>query len=244
MTKQVKTARGKFSLSKMSVKERAKTRPTKQEIVYEGILMMIMGGKYGPGDKLNQEELATTLGVSITPVREALNRLASWGTIINNRQRGFVIPSYTREDVFDMLDLWSELRILAVRWTFERCSHLELQALAKEIRKLQPEIHRMANEGNSVEFRRLIFQSNYLTAAASGSRNLWECQKHLWIQHAIHLAYTREHMMRIADHRDIWLNAMEHGNKDEALSAVRKSLEISLSTALETLEKYASYHTV
>jgi len=53
-------------------------KPLKEEI-YDALHRQIIAGKYGPGDWLRQEDIATLMCVSMTPVREALDLLVSTG---------------------------------------------------------------------------------------------------------------------------------------------------------------------
>lgn len=71
----------------------AASRPvrTKADLVYEALQSSIMSGNIREGEHLRQEEVATRLGVSQTPVREAFRRLESEGLVVHAPNRGIVV---------------------------------------------------------------------------------------------------------------------------------------------------------
>jgi DNA-binding GntR family transcriptional regulator len=77
--------------------------------VYEVVVDMLMNHALDPGDRLNIESLARSLGVSPTPVREALARVESEGLIIKAPQRGYTVAPLIS---LDQLQELIELRLL------------------------------------------------------------------------------------------------------------------------------------
>src|SRR5215216_1118325 len=69
----------------------------------------IFRGKYAPGVKLYQEELGKRYGVSRTPIREALNRLAAQGLVIKQANRGALVRRLTRTDLRESYVVRAEL---------------------------------------------------------------------------------------------------------------------------------------
>ncbi|ALJ19256.1 GntR family transcriptional regulator [Microbacterium sp. No. 7] len=90
----------------------------------------ILSGVLKPGEFLRMEPIAETLGVSITPVREGLVKLAGEGFVTSLPRRGFVVTEITRDDVRDIF--WAQGQIAgelaaraAVRITDEEIAELE-----------------------------------------------------------------------------------------------------------------------
>ncbi len=73
-------------------------RPLKEDI-FEALLEKIISGKYNPGDWLRQEDIASQLGVSMTPVREALDLLAAAGVAERVPYRGVRVPQPSHEEI-------------------------------------------------------------------------------------------------------------------------------------------------
>ena len=69
-----------------------KSVPSVREKTYEHLKSVILSGRFRPGERLAEEHLAEELGVSRTPVREALHKLEQDGLIEPLESRGFCIP--------------------------------------------------------------------------------------------------------------------------------------------------------
>jgi DNA-binding GntR family transcriptional regulator len=78
---------------------------TKQDIVAEIIRERIIVGIYGRGMKLKQADLAEELGVSVTPVREALLALEAEGYVRGTRHKGLVVPELVHERLGEIYEL-------------------------------------------------------------------------------------------------------------------------------------------
>ncbi|NDP43982.1 MAG: GntR family transcriptional regulator [Aromatoleum sp.] len=76
---------------------------------------MIIEGTLAPGARIHEGQLGVTLGVSRTPLREALKFLASEGLVDLVASRGAVVRSFTPKDVRDMLDVLATLEAFAGR---------------------------------------------------------------------------------------------------------------------------------
>lgn len=68
-----------------------------------------------PGDKLLEQQVSAELGVSRTPVREALQRLVQDGIVRAETRRGFYVASFSSKDVREIYDVRAALEVLAVR---------------------------------------------------------------------------------------------------------------------------------
>src|SRR3972149_3850895 len=75
-------------------------KPLKEEL-FDALHRQIIAGKYGPGDWLRQEEIATQMGVSMTPVREALDLLVAAGIAERVPYRGVRVREMSAKDVAD-----------------------------------------------------------------------------------------------------------------------------------------------
>ena len=75
----------------------------------------ILNGYFEPGEKLDQDQIATELNVSRTPIREALKVLASEGFVDILSYRGAYIPRFSRKDVQDVYEVRSVIEFELVR---------------------------------------------------------------------------------------------------------------------------------
>jgi GntR family transcriptional regulator of vanillate catabolism len=87
---------------------------------------MILRGELQPGQRLGEEALAERLGVSRTPIRQALPALAREGLLAAAGRRGFVVRAFSPQDVLDAIETRGLLEGLAARRIAERGPSAEL----------------------------------------------------------------------------------------------------------------------
>lgn len=102
-------------------------------LVYERLRALILEEDLPAGTRLGQVELAERLGVSRTPVREALRRLTGEGLVDFADQRGFRVAELALEDVVRRLEVRLLLEPGAARLAAERATPADLEALAATI---------------------------------------------------------------------------------------------------------------
>ena len=93
-----------------------------QEEAYFSIRESILSGSLAGGTRLDISRIATNLGMSRMPVREALHRLASEGLVVIRPNRGVVVTQLTPEDVLEIFEMRAVLEGLAARLA---CPHLD-----------------------------------------------------------------------------------------------------------------------
>lgn len=80
---------------------------------------MILEGRVGPGERINEVHLAEELGISRSPLREALGRLEEEGFLRSEAGRGYFVQPLTREEVREVYPILAALESLAIRSTDE-----------------------------------------------------------------------------------------------------------------------------
>jgi DNA-binding GntR family transcriptional regulator len=90
-----------------------------QEAVVDRIRDMIVSGQLKPGDRLRQDELATTFGVSAMPIREALRQLQAEGLVTFEPRRGAAVSTLSISEYEEIYRMREALESLAVRWAVE-----------------------------------------------------------------------------------------------------------------------------
>ena len=98
--------------------------------VYEHLYKKIIAGKYSAGDWLRQEDISTQLGVSQTPVREALDRLVAAGLAERVPYRGVRVLKQEPKEIVDAFIMRLVLETLAARLAAQIIQPEEVQALA------------------------------------------------------------------------------------------------------------------
>ena len=88
---------------------------TAEEEAYGHILNGIRSGRFGPGDRLIAEDIASEIGMSRMPVRESFRRLATEGLVTIRPNRGCVVSGLTLSEISEVFEIRSVLEGLAVR---------------------------------------------------------------------------------------------------------------------------------
>lgn len=96
-----------------------------RDLVYETLRQGILKGELTPGARLIEEELAADLGVSRTPVREAVHRLEQEGLVYTVPRRGAHVADISENNVHDVLEVRKTLEELAVSLAVERINPQE-----------------------------------------------------------------------------------------------------------------------
>ena len=99
------------------------------EFVYAELRAAIGTGRLLPGERLRETEIADQLGVSRTPVREALKRLESEGLVAFNQPRGLIVNELAQAQILQLYAMREVLEGAAARFAGEQASALELDAL-------------------------------------------------------------------------------------------------------------------
>lgn len=99
-------------------------RQNLRDQVREELVEWLSDGRLGPGQRLEEERLSRALGVSRTPLREALANLASEGLVEAIPRRGFRVPKLSAERVRDLFPVIGSLEGLALRLSGARVREL------------------------------------------------------------------------------------------------------------------------
>jgi DNA-binding GntR family transcriptional regulator len=132
---------------------------------------LILEGEYRPDERLVEEHLAERLGVSRTPVRQALTMLEAEGLVEIAPNRGAVVCSFSIEDVWDIYDLRAVLEGYAARRAADRIGEDELSRL-RELAVEQASISPEEAEDREDAIRRIVdVNQRFHGAIIAASRN-------------------------------------------------------------------------
>ena len=101
------------------------------ESIHRELRDMAINFRFLPGERLNEAILAKELGVSRTPLREALNRLMAEGFLTFSVNHGFFRKSLDVKEIFDLYELRQQMEMSAVRLAVQRASDEQLMDLER-----------------------------------------------------------------------------------------------------------------
>ena len=113
-----------------------------REKTYDYLKANILSGHFIPGERLAEEHLAEELGVSRTPVREALHKLEQEGLIEPLESRGFRVPQDSPEEIEDLFDIRTVLEGYTLKIICERITDEQIAMLEEIIEKADDALRR------------------------------------------------------------------------------------------------------
>ncbi len=108
----------------------ARSPEPRSEGLLDALREAILTGRYAPGTRLVQDDLAEAFGISRIPLREALRRLEGEGLVVISPNRGAIVRPLAPKDVVDLYELRLALESLALRRAAER--YADLRASTKQ----------------------------------------------------------------------------------------------------------------
>ena len=100
-----------------------------REVVFNTLRDAILKGELDPGEHLMEVQLANRLGVSRTPIREAIRQLETEGLVVMTPRKGAVVAEITQKDLTDVLEVRKALEELAVELACSKITAEEVEKL-------------------------------------------------------------------------------------------------------------------
>lgn len=192
------------------------------ERVYDAIRGQILSGRRSAGDWLREEDLASDLGVSRTPVREALRRLAADGLVRHERHRGVQVQRWSEQDLEEIFEIRAMLEPYAARRA-ATSDTLDVEALAAlaDAMDAAAAVHDVdAVTALNNEFHAAVVQASGRTRLGP----LLGSVVHVPIVHDTFARYSPTALARsLAQHHEV-VEALRAGDPDWAESAMRSHI--------------------
>lgn len=186
-----------------------------QTKVFKEIEGAILGGELVPGQAITEQKMSEALGVSRTPVREALRQLESEGLVTGVPNKGFFVSGLSEKDIDDIYTIRIRIEGLAARWAAKNINDDQLKELLDTV-ELQ-EFY--ASKNDYLQMRQLDSTFHEIIYTASGSRPLKNIltQFHNYIQkpREISIKYSGRAVESIKEHRQIY-DAISSRDGDKA----------------------------
>jgi DNA-binding GntR family transcriptional regulator len=144
--------------------------------VYARLRDLILSNVLRAGQKLVDRDLAAQLGVSRTPVREALGRLAMMGLVEARSRRGYYVSQYTAEQMTDLYEFRKILEINAARLAAENADPSQVGEFENILIKSEKLAANPTSHAKTVE---LDLEIHNLIARASGNAALYQAIQNL-----------------------------------------------------------------
>jgi DNA-binding GntR family transcriptional regulator len=199
---------------------------------YSLIKKMILERNISPKEPLSESKLASILGISRTPVREALKKLKSEGIIISSDKKGYFLNVPTAHEIKDLYEVRAILELAAVKFAIQRLDSDEIEEFEKKLLKFKAELNN-GDEGRS-DLVKLGKELHFFIIERAGNRKLEELVKTLYEQIEMSRVYSyyKQRKVSVDEHIKI-ANAL----KERDLEKSQSSLEEHFKNAFEMLMK-------
>jgi DNA-binding GntR family transcriptional regulator len=205
--------------------------PNLTELAYLSVKQHLLSGELGEGSRLTEEALSSQLGISKSPVREALTRLESEGLVVIESRRGAYVRKFSIRETRDLYNVRELLEVHAVG--IAKLSPALLQELAESVDRTRYHLEHgdmVAHVEEDIRFHSMI-------AAATENEELAHILEN--IQHKSLLSRAKTYHLSAttapASHRKIYL-ALKAGDRPAAQRAMGEHIAFVREALLESLE--------
>lgn len=206
------------------------------DYVFERLKEAIIHGEMAPGSRIIESRIADALGISRTPIREAIHKLDRAGYLRRLSQGGFTVVSLTRDDIEEVFGIRSILESYAARLATIKHKEEELRPLEDKIKEYQScleEGHIDALYRINTEFHDMLYK---LSRSPKLVKMIGDLKDQIYRFRKILL--SEEGMAKISDedHRKM-LKAMKMGNPDRVESLVKDHILRGQKLVLKKLKQ-------
>lgn len=205
------------------------------ERAFEELRSAILAGKIPPGTRLVERTLAESMGISRTPVHDALNSLVAKRLVKKLPNKGFVVARLEKKDIVQLYTLRLHLETLAVQWALPNLTAGILENLRKNVKRMEACAHHTDMEciiEANVEFHRIILSAAD-SSILTGFIEQVQSNARLF---RIRSVNTPNRIPRvIEEHRNI-IDALERRDETAAGECIRIHLGNALNSILATLD--------
>ena len=193
--------------------------------IRDSLEQRIVEGELGNGKRLDETELSNFYGVSRTPVREALQRLAESGLAEHLPRRGTFVRSPSLSQLVEMFEVMAELECMAIRLAARRATSNDIDALEKDNETCRAAV--AANDTKkyyevNARLHGHIYQMSGNSFLANEARRLHDRLRPF---RRLQLRVRGRMEESMAEH-DIILAALRDGDADRAMETMKKHITI------------------
>ncbi len=205
-----------------------------REIVFEALRELIINGQIKAGERLMEVQLAEEMGVSRTPVREAIRKLELEGLVVMIPRKGAYVSDLSTKDVADVFEIRAALEALAAGLACERITEEELE----ELERLLLQVAKCVKAENLEELVEADTQFHDVVYRASRNKRLVQIISNLRekIQRfrAISMGTAGRMRETLEEHRQM-VAAITERNVELARRVAREHIENSENKVMEAI---------
>ena len=194
-----------------------------RDVVFNTLREAILRGDLVPGERLMELQLAAKLGVSRTPIREAIRMLEQEGLAITIPRKGAIVAGMTEKDMQDVLEIREALEELSVQVACDKITDEEIAELQKNMKNFEHslksgDLKKMAQA--DVEFHDVIYRATDNPKLINMLNNLREQMYRYRVEY---LKNPQNHEQLLQEHEAIYKGIVEK-DKSAVTEMIRKHI--------------------
>lgn len=205
-----------------------------RDVVFNTLRQAILRGELKPGERLMEIQLANKLGVSRTPIREAIRKLELEGLVLMIPRKGAEVAEITEKNLRDVLEVRRALEELAVRLTCERITAEQIEELKVTAREFETatksnDVTKIAEA--DVKFHDVIYMATDNQRLIQLLNNLREQMYRYRVEY---LKRKEVYPKLMQEHEEI-IGAISAGRKDDACLMVCEHVDNQMEAVNNTI---------
>ena len=205
-----------------------------RDVVFNTLRQAILKGELAPGERLMEIQLAEKLGVSRTPIREAIRKLELEGLVLMIPRKGAEVAKISEKSLRDVLEVRRSLEELAIELACQRMTDEEIDQLEQRQNAFKNAIHK-GNAMNIAETDEAFHDVIYLgTGNDKLVQILNNLREQMYRYRVEYLKREEAHPQLIAEHAEI-IEYISKGEKKAATDVMCKHIDNQVTTVIDVI---------
>ena len=205
-----------------------------RDVVFNTLRQAILRGELKPGERLMEIQLANKLGVSRTPIREAIRKLELEGLVLMIPRRGAEVAEITEKSLRDVLEVRGALEELAVKLACQKITDAEIT----ELRMAEKEFEQALKSGDVTIFAEADVKFHDVIYRATDNQRLiqllFNLREQMYRYRVEYLKREEAHENLLVEHRRI-IETIAARDMDAAVDAVCQHIDNQVSAVIDTI---------
>ena len=205
-----------------------------RDVVFNTLRQAILRGELKPGERLMEIQLANKLGVSRTPIREAIRKLELEGLVLMIPRKGAEVAEITEKSLRDVLEVRRALEELSVQLACEKITKEEI----RELERVAKEFQQVVKSSDITEIAEVDVRFHDIIYTATDNQKLIQLLNNLREQM---YRYRAEYLKRdgvfpqlIAEHEAI-IRHIENNEKEKATEVMCRHIDNQVEAVIDVI---------
>ncbi len=205
-----------------------------RDVVFNTLRQAILRGELKPGERLMEIQLANKLGVSRTPIREAIRKLELEGLVLMIPRRGAEVAEITEKSLRDVLEVRGALEELAVKLACQKITDEQIQ----ELRVAEKEFEQALSSGDVTVYAEADVRFHDVIYRATDNQRLiqllFNLREQMYRYRVEYLKREESHGTLLVEHKKI-IETITNRDMEAAVDAVCQHIDNQVSAVIDTI---------